>query len=240
MKSCLLGYNAVYPGESQPTLRRNIALNRALLDTCLMFVFCLVYSSTLKMAAITSCETLVDFYRTTWWYMPEGTSFQSHRCENLRSRNHAIIKCVHFSWTFTYLFQVLGDRAATSTPHVQSECPSHDLGHLAGEHGSRIALSAVLHYHHVQVSKTACRQVTWLMGAVETLWLYSFCWALAAFSVSWSCRWSVGLLGRDITPSQHTIQTSIPWMGFEPRSPASERAKTVHTLYEAATVISIL
>jgi hypothetical protein len=30
----------------------------------------------------------------------------------------------------------------------------------------------------------------------------SLCWALAAFSVSWSCTQSVGLLGRGISPSQ--------------------------------------
>jgi hypothetical protein len=34
------------------------------------------------------------------------------------------------------------------------------------------------------------------------------------------------------------IQTSIPWVGFENTIPAFERAKTVHTLDRAATVIS--
>jgi hypothetical protein len=33
------------------------------------------------------------------------------------------------------------------------------------------------------------------------------------------------------------IQTSIPWVGFESTIPASERAKTVHALDRAATVI---
>jgi hypothetical protein len=33
------------------------------------------------------------------------------------------------------------------------------------------------------------------------------------------------------------IQTCMPWMGFEPTIPALERAKTVHALYCAATVI---
>jgi hypothetical protein len=64
---------------------------------------------------------------------------------------------------------------------------------------------------------------------------------------------SVGLLGREISSSQglylytgqhkhrktHTHQTSIPWVGFEPTIPASERAKTVHALDSSATVIGI-
>jgi hypothetical protein len=56
---------------------------------------------------------------------------------------------------------------------------------------------------------------------------------------------TVGLLGRVISPSQgrylntgrhkhrinsYTHQTSLPWVGFEPTIPASERAKTVHAL----------
>jgi hypothetical protein len=59
-------------------------------------------------------------------------------------------------------------------------------------------------------------------------------------------RHSVGLLGRVISSSQglypytniekrthtciHKHQTSMPWVGFEPTIPASERAKTVHEL----------
>jgi hypothetical protein len=35
----------------------------------------------------------------------------------------------------------------------------------------------------------------------------------------------------------HTIQTSIPWAGFEPTIPAFERVKTVHALDRAGTVI---
>jgi hypothetical protein len=60
-----------------------------------------------------------------------------------------------------------------------------------------------------------------------------------------------GLLGRVISPSRgryrhtgqhkHNInayayQTSMPWVGFEPTIPASERAKTGHALDRAATV----
>jgi hypothetical protein len=34
----------------------------------------------------------------------------------------------------------------------------------------------------------------------------------------------------------HTHQTSMPWVGFEPTIPASERAKTVHALDRSPTV----
>jgi hypothetical protein len=66
---------------------------------------------------------------------------------------------------------------------------------------------------------------------------------------------TVGLLGRVISPLQghylntgqhkHRInayphQTSMPWVGFEPTIPTSERAKAVHALDRAATVTGIV
>jgi hypothetical protein len=62
---------------------------------------------------------------------------------------------------------------------------------------------------------------------------------------------TVGLLGRVISSSQglylnteklkhrintYTYKTSMPWVGFEPMIPASERAKTVYVLDRSATV----
>jgi hypothetical protein len=38
--------------------------------TCFLMVSCLSYSSTLKMEAVRSSETLVNFYRTIWRYIP--------------------------------------------------------------------------------------------------------------------------------------------------------------------------
>jgi hypothetical protein len=66
-------------------------------------------------------------------------------------------------------------------------------------------------------------------------------------------RQSVGLLGWVISSSQglylytdtekrthiHKHQTSMPWVGFEPKIPASEWAKTVHALGRWATVTGI-
>jgi hypothetical protein len=57
---------------------------------------------------------------------------------------------------------------------------------------------------------------------------------------------SVGLFGRVMSPSQGRYltqaqnkhrQTAMPRVGFEPTIPAFERAKTVHALDCAATVI---
>jgi hypothetical protein len=62
-------------------------------------------------------------------------------------------------------------------------------------------------------------------------------------------RQSVGLLGRGISPTQDRYlhrttqtqnkgrQTSIPWVGFDPKTPALERAKTFYASNRAATVI---
>jgi hypothetical protein len=41
--------------------------------------------STLKMEAIFSSETSVDFHRTTRRYIPEDRTLYNHGCENLKS-----------------------------------------------------------------------------------------------------------------------------------------------------------
>jgi hypothetical protein len=68
----LLGYNAVQSVESQPS--------RACLPPDITLVSCSAYSSNLKMEAICSSETSVDFQRTT-----EDSTLHNHRCENLKS-----------------------------------------------------------------------------------------------------------------------------------------------------------
>jgi hypothetical protein len=74
-------------------------------------------------------------------------------------------------------------------------------------------------------------------------------WPLIQFRKHFSQ--TVGLLGRVISPPQgrylntgqhkHKInahQTSMPWEGFKPTTPAFEWAKTVHALDRVATVYS--
>jgi hypothetical protein len=76
------------------------------------------------------------------------------------------------------------------------------------------------------------------------------CWASVAFSVSWYFTQSVGLLGRDISPSpgrylrtgQHEYRIKahrhprLKWY-LNPRSQSLSERKTVHVLHHAATVI---
>jgi hypothetical protein len=71
----LLRYNAVHSVEIQPTFRRNMSgpfsgsenkpskklTESVLLATCSMLASCLAHSSTLKIEAICSSETSVDF-----------------------------------------------------------------------------------------------------------------------------------------------------------------------------------
>jgi hypothetical protein len=100
-----------------------------------------------------------------------------------------------------------------------------------------------------------------LFSYKTTMWIF-FSMALPAYSgprplIQFLNHFSqtVGLLGRMISPSQgrylntgqdkhrintYTHQTSIPWVGFEPTIPTSERAKTVHDLDRAATVIGAM
>jgi hypothetical protein len=70
-------------------------------------VSCSAYCSTLKMEAICSSETLVDFKRITLRYIPVDSTLHNHRCENLKSYDYSIPlrskysppRCVHFLYT---------------------------------------------------------------------------------------------------------------------------------------------
>jgi hypothetical protein len=55
------------------------------LPSAFTLVSCSAYSSTLKMEAIWSSETSVDFQRTTQRYIPEHSTLHNRRCENLKS-----------------------------------------------------------------------------------------------------------------------------------------------------------
>jgi hypothetical protein len=81
------------------------------------------------------------------------------------------------------------------------------------------------------------------------LWLYSPLLGLGRFFSFSIYTQSVGLPGRGINPSQgrylhretqtqnKSTQTSMPRVKFETMTPVVERAKTVHALDRAATVI---
>jgi hypothetical protein len=59
------------------------------LPHALTLVSCLTYS-TLKMGTICSSETLVDFQRTTWSYIPEDVTLHNHRCDDIKSYTMSI------------------------------------------------------------------------------------------------------------------------------------------------------
>jgi hypothetical protein len=68
--------------------------SRLCLPPAFTLVSCSAYSSTLKMEAICSSETSVDIQQPTWRYIPEDSTLQNHRCENLKS--YKIEDSVHF------------------------------------------------------------------------------------------------------------------------------------------------
>jgi hypothetical protein len=69
----LLGYDAVYSVEFQPTFRSNISTSSS--------------GSKYTPRKIPACssETSVVFQQTTWHYIPEDSILHNHRCENLKS-----------------------------------------------------------------------------------------------------------------------------------------------------------
>jgi hypothetical protein len=68
---------------------------KSLLAICFMLVSCLDYSFTLKMEAICSFETSVDFQRSTLCYIAEDRSLHNHRSENLKSCKCIVVFACH-------------------------------------------------------------------------------------------------------------------------------------------------
>jgi hypothetical protein len=116
-------------------------------------------------------------------------------------------------------------------------------------------------YHHYLLSiiqwmtiRLQPQNHEWTLNPVSTeifmalsiyLSLYSPCGLWRGFSFLINTQ-QVGLLGRGISPSQgHYLhreqqkhrQTSVRWVEFEPTIPMLERAKTVHALDGAATML---
>jgi hypothetical protein len=85
------------------------------------------------------------------------------------------------------------------------------------------------------------------------LFLYSSLLGFGGFSVFWSYTQSVRSLERGISPLKASAYTQnntntewtyikifMPWLGLEPMIPAFERAKTIHALGRAATVVGTM
>jgi hypothetical protein len=65
-------------------LGNNFGVEGHLLLLLNRYLLYLVYSPTLKIEIERPCETSVSFYRTTCCYIPENSTFHSHRCEDLK------------------------------------------------------------------------------------------------------------------------------------------------------------
>jgi hypothetical protein len=76
-------------------------------------VSCSAFSSTLKMEAICSSETSVDFQRTTRRYTPEDSTLYNNRCENLKSYAFKFV----FTWACIYVQLGQVYRFRSFTPH---------------------------------------------------------------------------------------------------------------------------
>jgi hypothetical protein len=70
--------------KSADVLKEHVAsIFVALLANCFVMVSFLAYTSTLRMEATYSSETLVGFQQTTWRYIPQYRTLHDHCCENL-------------------------------------------------------------------------------------------------------------------------------------------------------------
>jgi hypothetical protein len=79
-----------------------LKINRwTLLVNCFILLSCLDYSSTLKMEATCSSETLVDFEQTTQPYIPKGITLQNYYCSY-----HLYCSCIYlfisYPWIIIY------------------------------------------------------------------------------------------------------------------------------------------
>jgi hypothetical protein len=96
------------------------------------------------------------------------------------------------------------------------------------------------------------RPIKYILHTFLLLRLYSPCgpWSLFQFPNLYTVgrtRWTGDQPVARPLPTQRTTQTQnkrtqtcMPWVGFEPKIPASERGTTIHTLDREVTVIGIL
>jgi hypothetical protein len=92
--------------------KRNQRENLFCLPPEFRLVSCSDYSSTLKMEAVCSSETSVDFQRTTRRYIPQDRTLHNHRCENLKSYT------VIFIFTAARILNLTKTEAVPSTSHL--------------------------------------------------------------------------------------------------------------------------
>jgi hypothetical protein len=98
----------------------------------------------------------------------------------------------------------------------------------------------------------ACKLYVVFKTQVNSVLIHAQPSAAVCEHCTWSLTQSVCLLGREISPSQgrylhrgqhkqnKRTETSMPQVGFEPTIPVFERAKIIHALDRAATVLGFL
>jgi hypothetical protein len=94
----LLGCDAVY-------FSRSLSKNR-MLSAFSLLVACFAYSATVKMGAVPSSETLVNFYETPRRNIREDSTLHRHRRENPRSGRQSMFFPWH-EWPLDQLTQLL-------------------------------------------------------------------------------------------------------------------------------------
>jgi hypothetical protein len=88
---------------TKETCHRTAGLGRTLFVACFMLVTCLAFSSTLKMQAIYSSETIADLQRTTWHYIPGDWMLLRHRSENLKTYTVLVLRFFKVKPSYTRL-----------------------------------------------------------------------------------------------------------------------------------------
>jgi hypothetical protein len=122
---CLMRHNAVYSTINQPMFRGNAASN---FSESKKFRFLLHAGySTVKMEAKCPSETLIDFQRAAWRYIPENGTLLKHR---LKSQIHLEI-----------VFNAGWITVTKSTDHFRSDGnASHLTSHLGWDHKKQSCL----------------------------------------------------------------------------------------------------
>jgi hypothetical protein len=106
---CLLGHNAGVSEEHGASVFREKKIGKAL-PPALTLVFCLAYSTTLKMEATCSFETSVDFQRTTRLYTQKIERI--FIATAIRTSNPTISSRV----SFIRIYITVTDKVATDSP----------------------------------------------------------------------------------------------------------------------------
>jgi hypothetical protein len=132
--------------KSQPTFRRNISPPSSgsknkpskkpawkLVASTTTLVSCSPYSLTLKMEAICSSETLVDFQQTTFHYIPEDNTLHNHAARTSNPTNIIIVYKNCFNWSppaFKNISQhinkfcdIFGSSEASNSPYTYGITP---------------------------------------------------------------------------------------------------------------------